>query len=254
MSAAWNDFAVELDRWRDGGMHADFWWRDDDAGGPTPLLTRLCALSAESRVPLALAAVPELAETAALQGLADSITIIQHGVDHRNRAMPGEKKNEFAAGEPVEAALRRLAAGRAKLERVTGGHAEAVLAPPWNRLSPALLPHLAAAGYRGLSTFGARKAVTPAAGLVQVNTHVDIIDWKGSRGFCGTEQALGQAIRHLGAKRAGRADAAEATGWLTHHAVHDGACWDFLDQLFEATLDDPVVRWHSCESLFARAR
>ena len=125
-----------------------------------------------------------------------------------------------------------------------------VLAPPWNRVHPALAASLGAAGYWGLSTYGARKPVPGEWGLVQVNTHVDIIDWKGTRGFVGEAPALGQAVRHLAARRVGAADASEPTGWLTHHAVHDEGDWSFLEKLFEVTRAIPGVRWHAVRELF----
>ena len=84
-----------------------------------------------------------------------------------------------------------------------------------------------------------------------INTHVDIIEWHGGRGFVGEESALGQATRHLEARRNALADVTEPTGWLTHHAVHDRAAWDFLEQLLERTASDKRVRWRSAAELFA---
>ena len=91
-------------------------------------------------------------------------------------------------------------------------------------------------------------------GLVQVNTHVDIIDWKGTRGFVGEVSALGQATRHLVARREGAADAGEPVGWLTHHAVHDEAAWAFLAKLFEMTQAIPGVRWRTVQELFGKRK
>ena len=250
VSADWRAFADELLRWQDSGRVVEFWWRDDDACRPDPALERLCVLALRSGVPLALAAVPELAEPAAFEGLPAGVAVLQHGVDHRNRAAAAEKKTEFSADEPVYAAVERLLAGRAKLENVAQGRVLPVLVPPWNRLSSHLVPRLAAAGYRGLSTYGVRNITNLPFGLTQVNTHVDIIDWKGTRGFCGTQRALGQAVSVLAARRAGEAGAREPIGWLTHHAVHDAAAWDFLESLFDATCGVPGICWRSPGSLF----
>ncbi len=252
VGAAWNEFAGELGRWRDSGRAVEFWWRDDDAGRPDPALARLYALASRTNVPLALAAVPEYAEPAAFEGIQSEVAVMQHGVDHRNRAGATEKKTEFSATEPVDAALRRLLSGRAILESVAGARAIAVLAPPWNRISPGLLAHLSAAGYRGVTAFGVRNITNPGVAPFRVNTHVDIIDWRGSRGFCGVEQALGQATGHLAARRLGEADPTEPTGWLTHHAVHDEAAWGFLENLFEATRTIAGITWRSPASLFGK--
>lgn len=83
-----------------------------------------------------------------------------------------------------------------------------------------------------------------------VNTHVDVIDWRGSRGFVGEDFALNLATRHLQARRNGSADAHECTGWLTHHAVHDEAAWSFLAMLLERTRRTDGVRWRAATDLF----
>lgn len=248
--AAWAAFAAEVAAWRAEGRVVEFWWRDDDAGRQVPALSRLIGLASRNEVPLALAAVPDSAERAAFAEIGAQVTVIQHGVDHLNRGAPAEKKTEFPVTEPIERAVCRLVGGREKLERAAGDRFMPVLAPPWNRLSAALLPHLGAAGYRGLTTFGVRKVTNPAPGVQAVNTHVDIVDWKGTRGFAGEDQVLAQAVRHLAARRTGAADAAEPTGWLTHHAVHDEGCWTFLQRLFDATRGLDGIRWRSPAELF----
>ena len=251
VASAWHDFAAEIARWRDSGRVVEFWWRDDDASRPNAALSRLYALASRSNVPLALAAIPEIAESAAFEGLPAHSAVMQHGTDHLNRAALGEKKTEFSAFEPAQSSVERLLMARTKLEKVTNGRLLPVLAPPWNRVPPLLVRRLSAAGYQGVSAFGVTKITKAGPGLIQVNTHIDIIDWKGSRGFCGVAQALGQAIRHLAARREGRVDATEPTGWLTHHAVHDDACWEFLECLFQTTRDKEGVLWRSPASLFA---
>jgi hypothetical protein len=250
VSEAWRAFDAEIARWRDSGHPVEFWWRDDDAGRPTPELARLLELSAKTGVPLALAVVPDAAVPELFAGLGGGVSVLQHGVDHRNRAAAGEKKTEFSAGEPAQAALARLAAGRALLASLGGARAIAALAPPWNRLPAALVPRLTAAGLRGLSTYGARSSAKPSPEVTQVNTHVDIIAWRAGRGFVGEGEALGLAVRHLAARRTGTADPAEPTGWLTHHARHDEAAWKFLARLFEATCGAPGVFWRRAQDLF----
>ncbi len=254
VNLAWQSFFDEIAQWRDTGRQVDFWWRDDDACRPDPALARLVALAVAAQVPLALAVIPAVVEAAAFEPATDSVSLLQHGVDHRNRAATGEKKTEFPLAELLPDALARLKRGRARLELVAAAsHVLPVLVPPWNRISaPQLVAHLAAAGYRGLSTFGPRRALHAAPGLVMVNTHVDIIDWRGTRGFVGEDLALGQATRHLQERRTGLADAGEATGWLTHHAVHDEAAWAFMALLLERTRDLEGVRWRAAADLFAQ--
>ncbi len=246
----WDAFGAEIARWSDAGKPVEFWWRDDDACRRNSALSRLCTLSAESGVPLALAAVPEQVEPGALDDLPVTVTVIQHGTNHSNRAPEGEKKTEFSALEPTVAAMARLTRSFEKLGKRAPGKVLPVLAPPWNRVLPSLLPHLVTAGYVGVSTYGVRNVTNLPSGLTQVNTHVDIIDWKTSRAFCGADVALGQAVRHLAARREGRADRDEPTGWLTHHLDHDDACWSFLESLFEFTRGFPGISWRAPATLF----
>ncbi len=250
LAGPWAELYAELARWRDLGRQVDFWWRDDDAGGRSAALDRLVGLAAARNVPLALAAIPAEAYRGALCALPSQITLIQHGVDHRNRAREGEKKSEFPPTEPVDVLLAHAVAGRAMLEKSAPGRVIAVLAPPWNRISPELAGRLESAGYCGLSTYGVKKVTVSSPRFVQINTHVDIVDWRGTRGFCGVQSALSQAVRHLEARRRGEAPD-EPTGWLTHHAVHDSECWDFLDALFEKTCSHAGVAWCSPATLFS---
>lgn len=251
MSPAWQAFFDELAAWHDSGRCVDFWWRDDDATRPDPALARLTAMCASAGVPLAMATIPEPLEAAVFDALPALVTAVQHGAGHHNRAAAGEKKTEFPASEPPQEAVQRLLAARSRLDVASVGRALPVLVPPWNRIaSPLLVDRLAGAGYRGLSTFGPRRSEFAAPGLRLVNTHVDIIDWRGTRGFVGEEAALAQATHHLAARRGGACDAGEPTGWLSHHAVHDEPAWSFLALLFERTQARAGVAWRSAGELF----
>ena len=92
----------------------------------------------------------------------------------------------------------------------------AVLVPPWNRVEPALIARLAGFGFCGLSTFG-RRPNDAAAGLPQVNTHLDPVDWRGSRLFIGEAAALERLC--------GALDPEEPIGILSHHLVMDEDGW-----------------------------
>lgn len=250
--AAWQAFEAELARWRDAGRRVEFWWRDDDATAPSPALARLFALASDRRVPLVLAVIPGPAQPELFAQAPSVVEPIQHGTDHVNRAPDGARKTEYPPGEDVTAALGRLRAAREALATRSNGRALAVLAPPWNRMHAALAARLPEAGFHGLSRFGPRpRDAAPSAALRQANTHVDLIAWRGDRGFAGEAQVLGQAVTHLAAQRARPAGEAEATGWLSHHAVHDDATWTFLETLLARTAGRPGVAWRSARELFA---
>jgi len=244
MDLNWQALDEEFARWRDAGRTPEFWWRDDDATAPTAPLRQLISLAKASGVPVALAVVP-LVAVPELFTEGDA-RVLMHGTDHRNRAAPGEKKTEFAGAESDAEAIARLAAARERLARFAADRFLPVLVPPWNRFRRTLTARLPDAGLHGLSAYGPRAAAQAARGIAQVNTHVDIIDWHGTRGFIGEQTALRAVLKHLAAR------SEEPTGVLTHHAVHDKAAWAFLEQLFERARRGGA-RWADAAALFPAA-
>ncbi len=244
---SWRELDAELDRWRAEGRVPEFWWRDDDAARPSAPLTQLLQLSQRAGVPLALAVIPLDAVPELFHGL--RTTVLMHGTDHRNRAAPGEKKTEFSSAESDSDAITRLGTACERLAREAGACFLPVLAPPWNRFKRSLAGRLPSIGLRGLTSYGPRTAAEAAPGVAQVNTHVDIIDWRGTRGFVGEEVALHAVLAHLAARRRREADAREPSGLLTHHALHDSAAWRFLERLFERT-GARGARWVDPRELF----
>ena len=227
MALDWRGFAEEVER-----REPVFWLRDDDAVAVTPALERLLSFG----VPVALAVIPELAEPGLLE---KDVTFLQHGCDHRNRAAPGEKKTEFPASERDEKALERLRLAHERLVSMGGDKVLPVVAPPWNRMRRELAAQLPSIGIVGYSSYG-EEAVIP--GVKQVNTHVDIVAWRDGKRFIGDEEAVRLAMTYV--------LKGQPVGWLTHHAVHDAAAWDFLERLF--ALRGP--RWAGAAELFSYNR
>jgi hypothetical protein len=181
-------------------------------------------------VPLALAVVPASATPALAARLARApgIDLLQHGYAHTNHAPPGDKKIELGTHRPAMFVLGELGTGRLALERLFDRRVLPVLVPPWNRIAPSLVPTLPEIGYRGLSTFGPRRRAHPVAGLLQVNTHLDLINWE-TRRFAGVAEVLAGLVQALAASRAGTA---EPVGLLSHHLAMDEAAWDFLQSFW----------------------
>jgi hypothetical protein len=244
--------ARECDAWAERGRRIDLWWRDDDAVADTPALRRLVELASRplAPVPIALAVIPASLEAslpAAIESR-QSVSVLQHGFAHRNQAPAGGKKSEFPGSRPWAEVAADLVQGRDRLAAAFGARFVPVLTPPWNRIDKAHGSRLAELGYRGLTTYLARTAAP--VGIGQVNTHVDVIDWHGSRGFVGLPAALALLVGHLAAKRTGKADPGEPTGVLTHHLVHDTETWAFLGELLDWCAKRPNVEWQSAADLF----
>jgi len=248
--AAWRAFIYELDAWRTAGMTARFWWRDDDAVDVVPQLKRLRALSERVAVPVALAVVPVHATAALAEFLADwpLAMVLQHGYDHGNRAPAGAKKTELSSARPVAPMLSDIRHGASLLQSLFGDRALPVLVPPWNRISPALVAALPNLSLGGLSTYRNRKSAPN--GIVEVNTHVDIVNWD-SRLFLGQRSVLDALVNHLRGLRLGNTeDKNDPTGILTHHWAHDEAAWAFLERFLTTAKAHPAVHWLDAATAF----
>jgi len=249
-----DELATRAARW--APRKASFWWRDDDAVAPSPALDRLLALGPQ---PIALAVIPAemtrgLAGHLAGPPWVGKVDVLQHGYAHRNHEPPGAKKAELGAARPGVVIREELSRGARLLAAAFGAQALPVLVPPWNRIAEPLIDLLPAEGYRGLSTQGAQppEADSRQRGIRQVNTHVDIVDWRGGRQFIGVEAAIDLAVAHLAARRQGRVASGEPTGLLTHHLVLADAAFDFMAEFLARTGEHPAVQWCAARDIFAR--
>jgi hypothetical protein len=248
--SSWRELEDEAARWHEAGQAADLWWRDDDATDVGPALDRLLAIHRDTGAAMALAVVPAHATTALADRLVDEpeVDVLQHGYAHVNHAVPAEKKKEeLGAQRPAMLVLGELGTGQMALERLFGKRPLAVLVPPWNRIAPALVPALPEIGFAGLSTFGPRRRPRPVKGLLEVNTHVDLIDWKGRRGFVGEAAALGTLVASLAHART---VSREPVGVLSHHLAMDGEAWDFLGLMWQKATKMPGLRIRPARELF----
>jgi len=231
---------------------ATLWWRDDDAVTPSRPLDRLLRVADE--VPVALAVIPGVVEPTLAGWLEHdaptSTRVLQHGWRHIDHD-PGGKKSEFPKTRSPERVTADLSAGWERLAALFGPRALPALAPPWNRFDPPFLSLLAETGFRAISRSTPRRAAFPGPDLFETNVHVDLVAWRGDRGFVGETSALARLVAHLRMRRCGEADADEPTGILTHHLVQDRATEAFLGELIALTRAHPAVRWLDAEAVFA---
>lgn len=227
MKVDWQPLRDMLAQCAAADLPVPLWWRDDDAIAPGPALDRLEALSKALDLPVHIAVIPGLAQPALAQRVAtsDHLIALVHGWKHENHAPPDQKKSEF--GLPRAAAAFEAEQAMERMKALFGPDVLPVFVPPWNRIDPTLITGLAACGYKALSSFTPRKARFAAQGLVQVNCHLDPIDWHGGRGLVAPDLLVRRTVDHLKDRLTGRADRDEPLGYLTHHLVHSDELWDF---------------------------
>ncbi len=250
--ASWGDLRAELHAWAEAGQPATLWWRDDDATKTGPRLARLLALARDAKVPLALAVIPGQVQDDLVAAVAEmaNLSLLVHGLHHRNLASEGEKKAEFGPHRPVHEMLGDAAIAYEALLARFPEQARPIFVPPWNRMDERLAARLPLARLTGLSRYGPRTTAAAAPDLVECNCHVDLVNWRGDRGFVGRGAALDGLIGHLAARRGGTVDASEATGILTHHDVMDEEAWKFLAELFDRTTECDGAHWLCADEIF----
>ncbi|WP_420586314.1 polysaccharide deacetylase family protein [Ruegeria sp.] len=244
MTVDWSPLDSELNLWRAQGLALPLWWRDDDAVSQTPQLEKLSKLSESLDLPVHLAVIPRDADAGLSEYIAQHpvLTPVVHGWAHLNHAPQEEKKSEFRLHRPIEVIL---ADARAGLEHLQGKFDTLcpMFVPPWNRIAPEAVRELPSLGYRIISTATPRTTRNPAPGLEQINTHLDPIDWRGTRGLIAPDKLIALTTTLLRDRREGRADNTEPFGVLTHHLVHDQDIWTFTETLLRRLLNGPGVVW-----------
>jgi hypothetical protein len=233
----WSPLSAELAQWRAEKLNLPIWWRDDDAVARGPALGQLSNLSAALELPVHLAVIPKFVTSGLVEVCADGAGFVPlvHGWAHESRTVGTEKKAEFGTfrGE----ALEELAAALSRMDEMFGGRLLKVFVPPWNRISPELVLELSGLGYAALSTFAPRAGRLAAPEMVQINTHIDPIFWRGGGGLVEPDALIHRIVNLLKDRRLGHTDAAEPLGFLTHHLVHDEDIWDFTQACLRKLLD-----------------
>jgi hypothetical protein len=244
MTADWAPLDTELAAWDQAGLSLPLWWRDDDAIEPTAALNQLSDMADRLGLLVHLAIIPAFVQDALVDAVSDHPLIpVVHGWSHQNRAPAGQKKAEYPDNRPLADMTVEVAKSRATLTDIFGDALCPMFVPPWNRITPDLIAALPMAGYKTLSTFTPRKTPTTARDLVQVNTHLDPISWRGGKSLIAPAALINQVARQLSDRRTGIADNDEPYGILTHHLVHDTAIWEFTEVLISRLLRGPAIPW-----------
>jgi hypothetical protein len=246
-STHWPMLVSELDHWHDAGRRARFWLRDDDAHEPTPALDELLQRLRSHCAPCLLAVIPMHAGEPLAARLRDEplVRIAMHGAWHTNHAPQGRKSEETPVERGIEPILAELATARTRLITHFGKMAGDWYVPPWNRIDKAVAARLPDIGFSVISTFSDDLfQIDPA--LAQVNTHVDLMDWKGGR--------IGRTDATVAMDIAAQLSRARERGWspvgiLTHHLVHDATAWSVMDMILDVVSRHPAAAWTAPDDL-----
>lgn len=250
--SGWERVRDELDVWAAEKRTAAFWWRDDDASDVGAELKAMLAFARSWGVTVGVSAIPSKLTRRLVSYLngAREAQVLVHGFAHENHARPGERKREFGGTQRPADMMAALAQGLALARGAFGARVLPVLVPPWNRIHPAAVAALPGLGYRGISTWKPRATAHPVPGLIQVNTHLDVIDWRRGHAIKDERLIAALLLRKLRWRRERRARAAEPLGLLTHHAYWTDAKERIVAALLEATHGHPAVRWLSPQAAF----
>ncbi|SQD78143.1 polysaccharide deacetylase family protein [Moritella yayanosii] len=237
----WQILADEIQQW---SSPVQFWWRDDDAVANSGALQRLLMLADQFSIPVHLAVIPDSLQTSLsvinkAQHRANCY-VLQHGYDHQNYALEGQRKIELGGSQPLPELLHKLAQGQKILKSQFGEQYLNILVPPWNRIADEVARELPDMGYTQLSVLGTKEQVETD---FNVNVHIDIIDWK-RRCFAGEELILTNMISHLRNKRlASLSGNIKPCGLMTHHLKHDLNCWLFISKFFQFCQRHENIEW-----------
>ena len=225
----------EIARW---DKPAKLWLRDDDAIAPATALDRLGEFADRFQIPTVIAVIPQLAEKQLARWVEDNrqMKVAMHGISHINHAGVNEKKCELGLHRGRQIIIDELSEHCKRSKDMFGEHFTGMLVPPWNRIDKSLIPELEAIGFSSLSTYG----WACSNDILQINTHVDIIDWKASRSGWPLDKIIDDlcsALQHARENNVG------PVGILTHHLVHDEKNWQMLSELLEILAAQEKIEW-----------
>jgi hypothetical protein len=248
----WERISDELDAWKRQRLRASFWWRDDDATDVSPNLERMVLIASSHRVSIGLSVIPKKHQDRLVPFVRKhrNLDVLVHGFAHVSHARPGEAKREFGGARAKPVMLEELASALALNRQSFGDRSHPVLVPPWNRICPSILPELPKLGFRGISTWKPRPAAAQIRGLVQVNAHLDPVNWRAGRVTKPEAQVASLLLRKLRWRRAAPRRAQEPLGLLTHHELWNPDKELIVVNLLKATRNHPAVSWLPASEVF----
>lgn len=230
--------SAHLDARGEAGRPLTLWWRDDDLEAPSDALSVCLGALDDAGIDAAFAAIPAGLTADAVEALAGSRSVLfVHGWAHANHAAAGEKKSEFGPHRPLAERLAEIASGWQRVREIGGDRAIGCFVPPWNRIGNDLLPALAGTGIASLSAFASPQRQPPKAAVPRLDTHIDLIDWRGTGAPISEDDLATRIVQHDGVDG--------PVGILSHHRVTGPDAWAAWRPVLRLLRAHPAVRWLS---------
>ena len=103
-------------------------------------------------------------------------------------------------------------------------------------------------GFRGLSCFGPENQYSGVPGLSVANTHIDPVDWHGTRSLTNPKVLMDSIVKIVTGESDG--PGGRVLGLLTHHLMHDEALWHFIEGFCQTVDASPGASWCDPATLF----
>jgi predicted deacetylase len=264
---AWRGMVRELDVWKDGGLRARFWVRDDDAVEMSGQLAQLHDIADRHELNIGLAVIPGKMRPGFVDILAQMrkrFYPMCHGWVHADYGRPG-KPGEFGRDRPFSR-LRSDAEQAYTVFSNCFGTTRAIFVPPNGRITFGLRKALPRIGFAAVSTgpsYFERKilrmssalpwmpavAIRMASVIPRFDVHIDVMDWRRKTAR-DSEAVAAEIVENLHLRRRGFLAPDHPIGLLTHHLVHDEQVWRLCNELLDALSAHETVDFVRADSLF----
>ena len=255
-AAAIQRLRESLDARADAGAPVlSFWWRDDDLEAPNAALSELLFATSDIGVAPALAAISGTVTPDAIGALdGTAARVLPHGWQHRNHEPDCAKKSEYGPARPVSDRLAEIDLACDRISAVAGARALSIFTPPWNNIDVDLLPHLGGSKAAAVSAYCSPGREPMAAACPRLDTHVDLIDWRGTRRGHSVERLVDLLIPWIKLRSGIEYPLDSTRGVLSHHLVTLPKDWAAWARVWQVIASHSASRWVCPETALCMVR
>ena len=221
-----------------------FWWRDDDLEAPNSALTDLLIATGDAGIAPAVAAISSTVTPEAIDALEGTAArVLPHGWRHHNHEPEGGKKSEYGPARGVEDRLAEIDNAHDRIVALAKARALPVFTPPWNNIADDLLSHLDRSKIAALSGYRSPGREPRSAACPRLDTHVDLIDWRGTRQGLTAERLVDLLIPWINPTSDTENPLDSLRGVLSHHLVTKPENWSAWGSVLRMIGSHSASRW-----------